>query len=163
PLDDMPVFGTIASQFNDPGMNALYHRIMVEIVDKTGADLDSSFVASREMSEKIYIIPPNRTRYLSEISENNRSYDAWVDRQVELARKLFGLKQAIDLLEQQKAGKERDAALDQLRSAYAELEMDLDGHAKRLLDGWEEKKARYAADEYVYQVRGRDIRVTTFT
>ena len=139
PLDDMPVFGTIASQFNDPGMNALYHRIMVEIVDKTGADLDSSFVASREMSEKIYIIPPNRTRYLSEISENNRSYDAWVDRQVELARKLFGLKQAIDLLEQQKAGKERDAALDQLRSAYAELEMDLDGHAKRLLDGWEEK------------------------
>ena len=163
PLDDMPVFGTIASQFNDPGMNALYHRIMVEIVDKTGADLDSSFVASREMSEKIYIIPPNRTRYLSEISENNRSYDAWVDRQVELARKLFGLKQAIDLLEQQKAGKERDAALDQLRSAYAELEMDLDGHAKRLLDGWEEKKARYAADEYVYQVRGRDIRVPTFT
>ena len=163
PLDDMPVFGTIASQFNDPGMNALYHRIMVEIVDKTGADLDSSFVASREMSEKIYIIPPNRTRYLSEISENNRSYDAWVDRQVELARKLFGLKQAIDLLEHQKAGKERDAALDQLRSAYAELEMDLDGHAKRLLDGWEEKKARYAADEYVYQVRGRDIRVPTFT
>ena len=163
PLDDMPVFGTIASQFNDPGMNALYHRIMVEIVDKTGADLDSSFVATREMSEKIYIIPPNRTRYLSEISENNRHYDAWVDRQVELARKLFGLKQAIDLLEHQKAGKERDAALDQLRSAYAELEIDLDGHAKRLLDGWEEKKARYAADEYVYQVRGRDIRVPTFT
>ena len=63
PLDSMPVFGTIASQFNDPGTNQLYVRLMNRIAEKTGADLRSSFRASGEMSEKVWIIPPQRTRY----------------------------------------------------------------------------------------------------
>jgi methylmalonyl-CoA mutase len=71
--DDMPVYGTIASQFNDPGMNALYARIMEAISERTGAELQTNISVSGEMSEKIYIIPPNRTRYLSEIAENNRN------------------------------------------------------------------------------------------
>jgi methylmalonyl-CoA mutase len=93
--ESMPVFGTIASQFNDPGMNKLYRQVMDTLVDKTGCDLKSDFHAGEEMSEKIYVIPPTRTRYLSEISENNRRYDAWAQKQSEVARKMYQLDGAI--------------------------------------------------------------------
>src|SRR3954471_12220408 len=70
--DALPVFGTIASQFNDPGMNRLYKQVMDKIVEKTSSNLQSTFAITHEMSEKIFVIPPHRTRYLSEISEANR-------------------------------------------------------------------------------------------
>ncbi len=108
--ETMPVFGSIASQFNDPGTNALYRAIMDKIVERTGVEsLKSEFVSSTEMSEKIYIIPPNRTRYLSEISEGNRAYDKTANAQGEVAQKLYGLYQAIltfggpDVLKNQEA------------------------------------------------------------
>ena len=91
PQDELPVFGTIASQFNDPGMNTLYRAIMDKLVEKVDADLKSSFTISDEMSEKIFVIPPSRTRYLSEISENNRAYDKKGNEQVEVAQKLYGI------------------------------------------------------------------------
>lgn len=94
-MDDMPVFGTIASQFNDPGMNSLYKSIMDKIVEKTEADLNSTFEITNEMSEKIFVIPPKRTRYLSEIAENNRAYDETARSQAEVADKLYGLYQTI--------------------------------------------------------------------
>ncbi len=161
--DEMPVFGTIASQFNDPGMNTLYRVLMDFIAERTGAKLHSSFEHAEEMSEKIYIIPPKRVRYLSEIADNNRQYDAWAEKQVDIARKLFGLKQSMEAIGQQPEGPEKTAALEALRKTYANLEMDLDGGCKRLLDGWEAAKAAYAADEFVYSVRGKEIRVPTFT
>jgi methylmalonyl-CoA mutase len=99
-VDDMPVHGTIASQFNDPGMNSLYKVIMDQLVEKTKADLHSTFEITREMSEKIFVIPPDRTRYLSEISENNRAYNKWVESQVKVADKLFGLTQTIQTLQE---------------------------------------------------------------
>ena len=89
-MDDLPVYGTIASQFNDPGMNDLYKAIMDQLVEKTRADLTSSFEITKEMSEKIFVIPPTRTRYLSEIAENNRAYDR-VDAQVNIAQTLYGI------------------------------------------------------------------------
>jgi methylmalonyl-CoA mutase cobalamin-binding domain/chain len=97
-VDTMPVYGTIASQFNDPGTNALYKVIMDKIVDKTEADLKSTFEITDEMSEKVFIIPPNRTRYLSEIAENNRHYDEWVEKQAEVAENLYGLYHSILLV-----------------------------------------------------------------
>lgn len=99
--ENMPVFGTIASQFNDPGMNKLYRSIMDTLVAKTAAPLNSNFHASDEMSEKIYVIPPTRTRYLSEISENNRRYDQWADKQANVATKLYQFRGAIDTLKQE--------------------------------------------------------------
>ncbi|MDX1941670.1 MAG: methylmalonyl-CoA mutase family protein [Saprospiraceae bacterium] len=168
PLEEMPVLGTIASQFNDPGMNQLYRLVM----DKIGsADLQSAKSGNEGMSEKIYIIPPARTRYLSEISENNRRYDEWVEKQVDIARKLFSLKLTIETVKEVGSTKYevRDAQtsklpnLQTLETLYQELELQLDGHCKRILDNWNDKKAAYAADEYVYQVRGKEIRVPTFT
>lgn len=95
-VDSMPVFGTIASQFNDPGMNSLYVNIMQILTQKTGADLNSSFHAENEMSEKIYIIPPSRTRYLSEISDTVRNYNSWTDKQAQIAKKMYQLQGTIE-------------------------------------------------------------------
>jgi isobutyryl-CoA mutase len=162
-MEDIPVFGTIASQFNDPGMNTLYSNLIKKIVEKTNADLPSSLQIEKGMSEKIYIIPPNRTRYLSEISENNRQYDRWVDAQCEIARKLFGLKQAIEAVESQENLENQAAVLGGLKKTYAEIELDLDGRCKKIIETWEARKAAYAADEFVYKVRNKEIRVPTFT
>ncbi len=161
-LDTMPVHGTIASQFNDPGMNRLYRSIIDVINERTGANLQSSYELTQEMSQKIYIIPPKRTRYLSEISENNRQYDRWVEQQVSLARTLFGIRQTIDSL-QASSLENKDGLIADLEKRFEDVQLDLDGRCKRILDTWEETKQAYADDEFVYKVRTREIRVPTFT
>ena len=97
-IDDMPVFGSIASQFNDPGTNNLYRFIIKKLNDKTGINFTSSFEVSTAMSEKQYIIPPNRTRYLSEITENNHAYDQWSKTQSEIAQKLYSIFKTIETI-----------------------------------------------------------------
>jgi methylmalonyl-CoA mutase len=157
--DEMPVFGTIASQFNDPGMNRLYKAVMDKIVECSGADFQSTYHISDEMSEKIYIIPPSRTRYLSEISENNRNYDKWVDKQVEIADKLYGLKSAIETLS---SLKNTEASLiEALKAAYADIELNLDPRNKILLETWEQKKDLFRNEYYVFKVRDKEIKIKT--
>jgi methylmalonyl-CoA mutase len=94
----MPVYGTIASQFNDPGMNTLYRNLLDLIDTKTGSSFKSDFHASDEMSEKVFIIPPSRNRYLSEISETVRKYNSWTEEQAEIAEQLYQLQGTKDIL-----------------------------------------------------------------
>ncbi len=89
--ETMPVFGTIAAQFNDPGMNTLYRSLLNVLDAKTGSNFNTNFKASDEMSEKVFIIPPSRNRYLSEISETIRSYNQWADEQSDIAQKMYQL------------------------------------------------------------------------
>lgn len=96
--EQMPVYGTIASQFNDPGMNTLYRHLLDLIDTKTGSGFNSHYQASDEMSEKVFIIPPSRNRYLSEISETVRKYNAWSDEQADIAQKLYQLHGTKDML-----------------------------------------------------------------
>lgn len=153
-VDELPVFGTIASQFNDPGMNKLYRVIMDTIADKTGADLKSSFKSSEEMSEKVFIIPPKRTRYLSEISDSIREYDQWVEKQREIAQNLYGIDKTMWL--------SQDEALNtKLKALYKETSLDFDPRNQQILDDWQAKCDNYNSDEFVYQVRGKDIKVQT--
>ncbi len=160
--EDLPVFGTIASQFNDPGTNALYTAVMRTIAHKTGAALEPDLDLLTGESEKIVIIPPRRTRYLSEIAETIRHYDAWVDAQASSANQLYGLQQAIAAL-QASGLDDKDRLIKQLQEVAAQVRLDLDPHNQTTLDGWAAQKARYRADEYVYRVRGRDVRVPTHT
>ncbi|MBX2892430.1 MAG: methylmalonyl-CoA mutase family protein [Saprospiraceae bacterium] len=167
-VDEMPVFGCIASQFNDPGVNQLYRRVIDLLNEKTGANFQSHFHAPDEMSEKIYIIPPQRVRYLSEIAETNRKYDLDVEEQVAIARKMWSLKNTIEMLNgtpERRSGMEAEqrSAVQVLEKQYADLEAQLDWRCKRILEGHEAKKAQYAADEYIYHVRDKEIRVKTFT
>jgi methylmalonyl-CoA mutase len=161
PVDDMPVFGCIASQFNDPGVNKLYRHLLDRIDEQCGTGLKSHFEASDEMSEKIFIIPPARVRYLSEIAESNRKYDQDVEEQVVIARKIWSLKNTIEAMEAQSNPDE--TVLEALRKFHSDLVAQLDWRCQRILDGHDEKKARYAADEYVYQVRNKEIKVKTYT
>jgi methylmalonyl-CoA mutase len=154
--DDMPVFGTIASQFNDPGTNQLYKHIIEKIVEKTGAGLKSSFEITREMSEKIFVIPPNRTRYLSEISENNRKYDAWVNEQVAVAEKLYAINKTIETI--------NDAGIQKvLRAEFDKIKLNLDPKNWKLIETWTEKESQYKEPVFKFKVRDKEIGIQTHT
>lgn len=161
--DDMPVYGTIASQFNDPGTNQLYRAIMDTIVERTEVkELASDFEMSKEMSEKVYVIPPNRTRYLSEISENNRSYDEWAMRQIEVADKLYGLQSSIDTLSESSID-DKDRLIKSLTEEFEKVKLDLDPHNWEILQGWQDKRQLYKDDIYTFKVRDKEINVKTHT
>lgn len=156
---DLPVYGTIASQFNDPGTNKLYKALMDKITEKTGINLKSSLEVTDEMSEKIFIIPPKRTRYLSEISETIREYDNWSDQQAETAQQLFSIQNTIKTLNQ--SGKKELSK--QLEDTYKDVELNLDPRNKKLIKDWPEKVQRYKDEVFTYQVRGKDIKLDTHT
>ena len=153
--DDLPVVGTIASQFNDPGTNELYRRMMNTLSEKTGADLKSTFAADDGVSEKVFIIPPARTRYLSEIAESNRAYDRWASKQANLAGRLQAICTAQNEVD--------ESALKGLQDAEKQLELDLDPRLHDWLKAWPELQSQYAATEFVFQVRGEDVRIPTTT
>ncbi|MES2557341.1 MAG: methylmalonyl-CoA mutase family protein [Bacteroidota bacterium] len=161
-VDEMPVFGTIASQFNDPGMNTLYKIIMDKVKDKTGADLNSKFEITREMSEKIFVIPPERTRYLSEISENNRGFDKWVDNQVNVADRLYGLDRTLETL-QTSTLEDKDRLIKGIQETMEIERRNLDPHNWEVLQQWEAKKASYAGPEFIFKVRDKELRMQTHT
>ena len=156
----LPIYGTIASQFNDHGVNTLYKTVIDKIVEKTGADLPSDFEITDEMSEKVYIIPPSRVRYLSEISENNRVYDKWVGEQCAVAQKLYGIKKTIETLRDSEID-DADRMIKYLEETYQKIALDFDPRSQAIIDEWNEKQARYAKDVYTYQVRGNDIHIDT--
>ncbi|KYG85789.1 methylmalonyl-CoA mutase [Roseivirga seohaensis] len=161
-VDDMPVYGTIASQFNDPGMNSLYRVIMDKVVEKTGAKLESTFEITNEMSEKIFVIPPHRTRYLSEISESNRSYDEWALNQAEVADKLYGLHTSMETLKNSTIA-DRDRLIKGLQETYETVKLDLDPRNWIMIEEWEAKKKTYTDPVYSFKVRDKEIKIKTHT
>jgi methylmalonyl-CoA mutase len=160
--ETLPVFGTIASQFNDPGMNRLYKAVMDQVVERTQAPLHSTYTITDEMSEKVFIIPPARTRYLSEISENNRSYDSWVEKQQVVAEKLYGLQHSIETIKQI-APEDQDRLIKGLQELFEKTKLDLDPKNWKLLQEWEEKKKKYSDPVFSFKVRDKEIRIETHT
>lgn len=158
--DALPVYGTIASQFNDPGMNKLYKAIVNMLAEKTGANLKSDFAVTDEMSEKIYIIPPHRTRYLAEIAENNRGYDKWVDEQKEIAQKLYSIRKSIDTLKESKI-EDKDRIIKGLEETYAQVALGFDGRNKVILDGWADKVQEYKNEFFIFKVRDKEVKIKT--
>lgn len=175
--EEIPVYGTIASQFNDPGMNALYKVVMDKLEEKTSTPLKSSFEITREMSEKIFVIPPARTRYLSEISENNRAFDSWVDDQANVAQKLFGLFKTIETLsgtapvltkagiddDQLDVKAENKELMSLLLKEFDRVKMDFDPHNWDAILSWDDKKATYKAPLYKFMVRDKELSIETHT
>jgi len=175
-MDDIPVIGTIASQFNDPGMNTLYKRIMDKLVEKTKADLHSKMEITTAMSEKIFVIPPARVRYLSEIAENNRSYDDKVDEQVIVAQKLYGIHQTIESIINTpttlvKTGLDSDDILSQVKedeefvklllAQFEKVKMNLNPYHWEIILNWQEKVQKYKDPIYSFKVRDKEIKIQT--
>ena len=156
-VDSMPVHGTIASQFNDPGTNALYLAVMQRVSQLEGCtSLKPSSHWNTDLSEKIHIIPPKRVRYLSEITENNARYEERVNHQVALASKL-GQWTALrsDLSE--------TAMVDEANARIEELKKDLDDHLLDDIHAWDTMITEYSAPDYNFQVRDKTISIKTHT
>ncbi len=154
-VNDLPVFGTIASQFNDHGMNILFNAIMRKVDSISKNDFTVPEIDLQSEPDKLSIIPPQRIRYLSEITETIHQYNEDSEAQAEIADQLYSLTKALKLLEE----KERSS----IQSKIDELNLLLKPDNKQTLEAWEEKKQKYQADEFVYQVRGKEIRNKTFT
>ncbi|NBG66627.1 methylmalonyl-CoA mutase family protein [Acidiluteibacter ferrifornacis] len=159
---DIPVFGTIASQFNDPGMNQLYRSLMEKVEEVTYAGLKSSLAISDEMSEKIFIIPPSRVRYLSEISENNRSYDKWVEEQANVAEQLYGLHNSIETIKNSSMD-DKDRLVKGLQESFETVKLELDPKNWLLLEEWEAKKDKYKQPVFTFKVRDKELKIKTHT
>ena len=150
--EELPIVGTIAAQFNDAGINELFEKLMVAVEKKCGVEFGKIELHKhvQDTTTKSQIIPPKRVRYLSEISENNRSYDAWVNDQVAIASKLYQLTGVIG---------EKEASeipeLQQLKKKYEDL---LHPECRKLIEGWPALRQKYEADFFEYQVRDKIIK-----
>ncbi len=158
PTNSMPVYGTIASQFNDPGTNTLYTAVMREFKDKKIGNFNSSFEITDEMSEKIFVIPSKRIRYLSEIAENNRAYDKWVLEQKDIAQKLYSINTSLNLLDNSS-----NEIKNELKSIYDQLLTDLDPKNKLLIESWSALKEKYNKEFFKYTVRSKELSIATHT
>jgi len=155
--DDMPVFGTQASRFNDDGVTALYQGLLPKLAafglpTKAGK---LAKVAVRFSSGKNAIVPPARSRYLAEIADTVRGYHKFTGKQVRLARERQQLQESKRMLAKAGKGSALDVDFDEL---IAERDGKLDGGAKKLLTMWPDMQAAYAGDQYVVKIRDKEIR-----
>jgi len=158
--DDLPVFGTSASQFNDSGMNRLYEALLIKINEKCNTNFQSTLNLPTSSADRIYIIPPNRIRYLSEITESNRGYIKWVKEQSEIAQKLYALQTSIDTLKDlnEKANK---STIESLKKSYDALAEDLETKNKKHIETWPEIIEKYGKEIYSYTVRNKELAIKT--
>ncbi len=159
---EMPVFGTIASKFNDDGVTALYQALLSMVREKTGVAFDSGLpgLTNRISTSKTIIVPPERTRYLAEISETVRAYHKHTDRQSDALRRRWHLEESLRVLEggEGMADSGRpDDLLARLREEVASAEQRIEPQSRQVLEEWEEIKAQYSQAELCYQVRGCDF------
>ncbi|HEY5364888.1 MAG TPA: methylmalonyl-CoA mutase family protein, partial [Casimicrobiaceae bacterium] len=173
--DAMPVFGTIASRFNDDGVTALYQALAARLADKGLPMREHRLAASnvRHSTGQNAIVPPARTRYLAEIAAGVRDYRGWAEAQSRTARERQQLRAAAAMLtdgcRQMLAGapvldgradaaadcKHEHTVLDRLIDAR---DAQLDASSKKLLDMWPQTKKAYSGDEYVVKIRGKEVR-----
>ncbi len=156
--DEMPVYGTMASRFNDDGVTALYQGLKARLqqLGLKMADGRLPLVNTRHSTQQTPIVPPARVRYLADIADTVRGYKRRVAHQVRLAREVQQLREAARMLTVDKPDKPRaaEAALDLATKREAELGAD----ARKLLAQWPDMQKAYAGDEYVVKIRDKEIR-----
>ncbi len=166
PVEEMPVYGTVASQFNDPGVNELYRALVAKVKEKTRILLPALFEEGAEPPAKIYIIPPARTRYLAEIAEANQACNQWTAEQAGIAQRLYSIAKTIDTMAASHIapGKETGAKtglLLELDMLYEQTLKKLDPANHEILKNWDAKVKAYKNDFYIYKVRDSEIRIET--
>ena len=154
PLDEMPVYSTKASQFNDWGTTELYNELIKKVNSKFEG-LNLSEYVEQNVSEETTIIPPKRVRYLSEIVENNRNYDKEVENQALIAKKMYLIDGAKVLIA------DDDHTHEKLEKVFLKTKKDLTEENAAFLHGWHHFKEEMKAETYSYFVRGKEIKVET--
>ncbi len=170
--ETLPILGTIASQFNDPGTNRLYRVLIDTIVERTGAPLHSAIEVPMGASEKVHIVPPEQVRYLAEIAEEADRYQQRVERECAAATRLFQIAGAAATLRgeelpdvplapiERKPGDPPEVSA--LADRYEAIADELSAESKALLREWPAKVARYRAEKFGYEVRGKTIELDLF-
>ena len=162
---DMPVFGTIASKFNDDGVTALYHALLDTVAQKTGIRFKAELPRpqSKISSSKTIIIPPERTRYLSEIGDTVRDYHQKTREQSQKLRNFWHLNETLDRLGNDSLEGDLPEVLSKLKDEVQKANAELDPETIQSIDEWQDIRDTYARDELVYQVRDQEIRIPLFT
>src|SRR5258706_4051539 len=152
--DSMPVYGTMASRFNDDGVTAVYQAMVPRLTDK-GLKLGSAKlpqVAVKAPSGARAIVPRERVRYLAEIAESLREFHGFIGRQARIARERQSLHTAKDLFAASGLGLTGFAELIAAKNA------ELDPASAKLLEQWPKTQELYAQPEYVVKIRDKEIR-----
>ncbi|PJZ47149.1 methylmalonyl-CoA mutase family protein [Leptospira brenneri] len=156
-VDSMPVYGTIASQFQDAGTDELYAHLIGVVIGKCQLDWKTNSLKNQSGREASVVLPPDRVRYLTEIKEEIDRNAEWIQKEAELARSAYQLKGAIGVLS--KKGK----PTADLESEYQLLWDSLSVDSKNILDTWSEKIESFRKEQYSYFVRGKEIKVDNYT
>jgi len=170
--EDVPVYPTIASQFNDPGISWMFKELCRKLAEKVGlsaAQWLPEIDTSNKQSRSSAMIPGARIRYLAEIAEQGRAINQRVESQAEIASRAQHLYESLKLLQDAKLPAalecyasddlldDNDRTLSLLRQRYQESVVDLTSDSIRLLQEWPARKAGVKSDDYSYSVRGREI------
>ncbi|MDQ0269289.1 fused isobutyryl-CoA mutase/GTPase IcmF [Cytobacillus purgationiresistens] len=153
-LDEMPVYGTIASQFNDPGTNAVFANLVAAINKNTGTDWVSSYEKNAHVEKQNVIIPNEQRYYLREVSETVRNYHKKAEEQANLARRLFQLEGAILAVEEDHAD---EGVLQSLAVIKEKTRSQLTAETKGILDGWESLQEKYSGEQFITKIRDKEI------
>ncbi|MBS1612570.1 MAG: methylmalonyl-CoA mutase family protein, partial [Bacteroidetes bacterium] len=148
--EELPIVGTIAAQFNDPGVNNLFSKLIAALEKKAGinwGEVQAAPVQGGSVGARI--IPPARVRYLAEIAENNEGYDQWVNDQCAIASKLYKL--------QGVAAELKDNA--DIKNLISHYQGQLHPEAKALLEGWQDLQKKYSSETFAFQVRDKVIQL----
>jgi len=152
----LPVFGTIASHFNDAGVNSLYVKLCDTIEKKLSVSFSRDIPQDQISMEgsEFHVFPPDRVRYLGEIADTVRNYRKKAIEQADAARKRQHLATALAMVTE-------DGLKKELQNKLNEAEAALTDESRSLLEGWDGLRQNYSGDSFTYQVRGRDISVKT--
>lgn len=157
---EMPVYGTIASQFNDAGTNTLFAALMDVVEKKTGVDYQTSFDRSAKAKKQNVIIPPDRQYYLRELADSVRNYHLSSYEQQSKARRLFQIEGTLQALEETETPKEAMQAVLELRN---QVKNDLSKESIEILDNWEAQKQAYSQKELITKIRDKEIKTELST
>ncbi|MCE7792442.1 methylmalonyl-CoA mutase family protein [Salipaludibacillus sp. CUR1] len=150
----MPVYGTMASQFNDPGTNRLFYELVQVINQKCEKDWQTELGKGDEIKLRNAVIPADQIHYLREIARTVKGYHGETEAEVSKARRVFQLEGTLELLEEHSASGTDTAELEKLRDYYRTSMLP---EAQKALETWEDKKKAYKEDQYVIKIRDKEI------
>lgn len=150
--DTFPIYGTIASQFNDPGTNALFTAIVEKLRKDYLWEISSTLEGELTSEERKTIIPNDRIHYLREISSTIRSYHETTNKQSEISRKLYQLQGVKEMMDD-----EDESIVQTLENKMNDFEQILDKDVYQQLQSWEDAKETYDSDTFTFKVRDKDI------
>jgi methylmalonyl-CoA mutase len=156
-IDEMPVFGTIASQFQDGGTDELYINLIDLIIKKSKLDWKSNYNNIKSKNQTSILLPADRVRYLAEIKEEIDRNSKFVEKEASLARQAYQIHGAIQILEI------RGRDTHDLQAEYQTLWESLSVESKHYIDKWQERVSAFKNESYSYFVRGKEIKVSNFT